>query len=156
MAGIADYESMKQKMEAEIAKLEEQRTAVGQRRDEIIREFNDIEREIDDRKKLVVGFGAFIQERRNGHVSRLDSPHGIQAAMGVTPAVRAVIYSANGSHVKPTRIRQLLTQSGFRDSSSLLPQIHASLRRLKKRREIEGGSRRGFKRTTGEQKGQKQ
>jgi len=132
---------MRAKVEGDLAQLEERRKKIDEQRDEVLRE-------IKDRRRIISDLDALMQQGKNGRAYT----GGIATSMGVTHAVNAVIHKANGAYVKPTDIRKRLVDSGFLDSPSLMPQIHSALRRIKKRGEAEGGSKRGYKRTSGANK----
>lgn len=131
---------MKSKVEADLSHLAEERKDLDDRRAEIDREFASLE-------KLKAHLDACIKEEKKAGASANETRFRITAAMGITEAVRNVVWGARGRIVAPTEVRDRMVGVGFKNTRNLLTEIHAALRRLAQQREIhkkERGGKKGY------------
>ena len=129
MVDLADYEGMQARTKRDLAQLLQDR--------------KDIDRAISLQKKLVAHYAAWIRRRKAAPSPNLHEEEGeSKAAISLTQAVRGIVYTEVGA-VLPTEVRDRLVKSGVRKhSANLLSEVHAALRRLWKRGEIEKTRRR--------------
>jgi hypothetical protein len=80
------------------------------------------------------------RRKRHQHITaaaiRYLKNSAIRPEMGIIKSVRAVLLGAARRPVLPTEVRDELVESGFQNSRNFLPEIHAALRRLAKRKEV--------------------
>src|SRR5438309_1796463 len=129
MVDLADYGSMKEKIRRDIAQLAQDR--------------KEIDRAIKSRKKLLAHFDACIRQQKDAPASfgvRQESEG--RASISLTQAVRGVVHTASGA-ILPTEVRDRLVESGIRKhSANLLSEVHAALKRLQDRGELDTARRR--------------
>jgi len=121
---------MQEKVEQDIALLVEEKKENEKRQKEIDHEIAGLEKLRSHLDTCLDQLVASTFPDRRAHIN---------SEMGIVKAVRTFVYSRRGQIVLPTGIRDGMVEAGFKDTVNLLPEIHAALRRLKKRGEIVKG-----------------
>jgi hypothetical protein len=124
MADLAGYEGKLARGKRELA--------------ELLQDRKETDRLIAMQKQINAHYASCIR-RRKAVPSTLHEQEGEnKSAISLTQAVRAIVYTEAPGSVLPTEVRDGLIHSGVRrPSANLLSEVHAALRRLWKRGEIE-------------------
>ena len=104
---------------------------------ELLQDRKETDRAIAMQKEINAHYAACIRRRKVRPSPLQEQEEENKSVISLTQAVRGIVYTEAGG-ILPTEVRDGLIQSGVRrPSANLLSEVHAALRRLWKRGEIE-------------------